>query len=131
MGKGCENFRRDCRLEHHHFIELIIESIVSVNKKNVLITGAGRGIGRAIATRLTHDGYRVINLDKSAPSSLLEGEEFHCIDVTDSKALSQLIQEFASRVEVVRLVKRRKAGGPAVARVSCSPSLTSPTLCRA
>ena len=75
-----------------------------MNKKNVLITGASRGIGRAIATRLTSDGYQVINFDKSAPSSLLEGEVFHCIDITDSSVVKKLIQEIASRTEIVRLV---------------------------
>ena len=73
-------------------------------QKNVLITGASRGIGRAIATRLTHDGYRVINLDKVAPLSLLEGEEFHQIDITQSDLLTSLLQEITARTTVLRLV---------------------------
>jgi len=74
------------------------------SQKNVLVTGASRGIGRAIATRLTQDGYRVINFDKSAPPSLLAGEEFHQIDITDHNAVSILMKDITNRMQVLRLV---------------------------
>ena len=74
------------------------------SQKNVLVTGASRGIGRAIATRLTKDGYRVINFDKSAPPSLLAGEEFHQIDITDHNAVSILMKDITNRMQVLRLV---------------------------
>ena len=74
------------------------------SQKYVLITGASRGIGRAIAVRLIQDGYRIINLDKIAPPSLLVGEEFHQIDITDSNALNALVKEITGRIQVLRLV---------------------------
>jgi len=70
----------------------------------VLITGASQGIGRAIATRATEDGYRVINLDQKAPKTLLKDEVFHPIDLTDVKAIDDLIPQLLARESIVRLV---------------------------
>jgi NAD(P)-dependent dehydrogenase (short-subunit alcohol dehydrogenase family) len=73
-------------------------------ERNVLITGASSGIGRAIATRLTQDGFAVINLDKTVPASLLPYEEFHQIDITHTDTLANLIKDIGSRRQLVRLV---------------------------
>jgi len=70
----------------------------------VLITGASQGIGRAIATRATQDGYRVINLDKNPPKSLLKDESFHQIDLTDTDAIEELITKLLQKEPIVRLV---------------------------
>ena len=70
----------------------------------VLITGASQGIGRAIATRVIQDGYRVINLDKKAPKSLLEGETYHSIDLIDPQAIEELIPKITKQEPILRLV---------------------------
>jgi NAD(P)-dependent dehydrogenase (short-subunit alcohol dehydrogenase family) len=70
----------------------------------VLITGASQGIGRAIATRVIQDGYRVINLDKKAPKSLLEGETYHSIDLMDPQAVEELIPKITKQEPILRLV---------------------------
>ena len=70
----------------------------------VLITGASQGIGRAIATRATQDGYRVINFDKNPPKSLLKDESFHRIDLTNTDAIEELITKLLQKEPIVRLV---------------------------
>ena len=70
----------------------------------VLITGASQGIGRAIATRVIQDGYRVINLDKKAPKSLLEGETYHSVDLMDPQAIKELIPKITKQEPILRLV---------------------------
>lgn len=70
--------------------------------KTVLITGASRGIGRAIASLLAVQGYEIIlnyNHSKDAALSLVaELEEKgakvlpFCADVTDPKAVSAMVQ---------------------------------------
>jgi 3-oxoacyl-[acyl-carrier protein] reductase len=70
----------------------------------VLITGASQGIGRAIATRATQDGYRVINLDQNPPKSSLKDELFHRIDLTNTDAIEELISKLLQKEPIVRLV---------------------------
>jgi len=65
--------------------------------KRVIVTGAGRGIGRRIGERFSHEGAQVIGLDRhpdaNAPFAMLE------LDITDADAVErisqQLIQEHA------------------------------------
>ncbi|MCD8504267.1 MAG: SDR family oxidoreductase [Burkholderiaceae bacterium] len=70
----------------------------------VLVTGGSGGIGRAIAKRLTEDGYRVINLDRVAPKSLQAGEEFIEVDLMDWNATKDVLEPLAVRGDVVRVV---------------------------
>lgn len=70
----------------------------------VLVTAASRGIGRGIATRLTNDGYQVINLDRDQPAALLSGETFIRVDLADPLATATALAEVVAQHAPVRLV---------------------------
>lgn len=59
-----------------------------------VVTGAGRGLGRAISERLARDGYHVIAVDRdresAAATAQAVGGEARSCDVTDEAAVAEL-----------------------------------------
>lgn len=70
----------------------------------VLVTGASRGIGRAISERLIADGMHVINFDKTAPAEISPHESFYEVDVSDEQVLRAALADVASQFSITRLV---------------------------
>jgi len=75
-----------------------------MNRPTVLITGASRGIGRAIAVRLLEDGYEVVNFSRGAPAAPLPGETFVSVDLADARRTREAVAELAARRQVLYLV---------------------------
>ena len=61
-----------------------------------LVTGGARGIGHAVATRLTQDGWRVVVADRDAPSPDLP-TRFARADVADEAAVAGLVESVRER----------------------------------
>lgn len=73
-------------------------------KDCVLVTGASRGIGRAIAARLAQDGYDLVTLDREAPRGLLAGERFVEADLASEDATREALARALAGRPVTRLV---------------------------
>ncbi len=69
-----------------------------------LVTGGSRGIGRSIVERLCEEGYKVINFDLHASTSLLNNEEHHTVDVSDEASLVSNLQKALRSGPITRLV---------------------------
>lgn len=72
--------------------------------RTVLVTGASRGIGRAIATRLVDEGYAVVNLDRDPPAALLPRETCIEVDLADAAGTREALAEVVARHAPTRLV---------------------------
>lgn len=83
------------------------------SRESVLVTGASRGIGRAITERLLADGMHVINFDKEAPIKNAEHETFVQVDVSDEQTLRAALAEVTSQFSITRLVNNAGIVRPA------------------
>ncbi|MEQ8665521.1 MAG: glucose 1-dehydrogenase [Rhodospirillales bacterium] len=67
-----------------------------LNGRRALITGASRGLGRAIAERLIAEGARVAICSRKQPDPVIKGiEDWQPVDVRDGKALTDWIADRA------------------------------------
>jgi 3-oxoacyl-[acyl-carrier protein] reductase len=72
-----------------------------MSKRRVVITGASKGIGRAVADRLAADGHEPIGLARTAPSGF--PGQFYEVDLSDRAATAATLDKIVaeSRVDAV------------------------------
>lgn len=92
---------------------------MSAEQRRVLVTGASKGIGRAILRRLHQDGYRACGIARTAPEDLAPGEEFHRCDLTDTAATAALVARLADDGPFYGLVNNA-AMSPTTSLEDCS-----------
>ncbi|MGO3124987.1 MAG: SDR family oxidoreductase [Advenella sp.] len=73
------------------------------NPRTVLITGASRGIGLALAERADRDGHTVIGLARSAPEGAFPGK-FYCADLADARTTAETLTQICAENEVDSIV---------------------------
>jgi NAD(P)-dependent dehydrogenase (short-subunit alcohol dehydrogenase family) len=63
-----------------------------MTQKRVLVTGASKGIGKAVCERLQEDGYTVVGVARTRPSDFPSDIEFHTVDLSNREALKEFLQ---------------------------------------
>jgi 3-oxoacyl-[acyl-carrier protein] reductase len=79
--------------------------------KTALITGASRGIGRAIAARLIAEGWAVVNFDLTPPEANSDlGDRWTEVDLGDVQATKAALRELLEEGPVSALVNNAAIG---------------------
>jgi short-subunit dehydrogenase len=99
-----------------------------------LITGAGSGLGRALALALAHDGFSIAAIDRQVDGLITLEEELRrenraigwaVADVTDARGLQEKVDNLASRLGPVELVIANAGIGGATSALSlCAEDVT-------
>lgn len=71
--------------------------------KNVIVTGASRGFGHAIARRMLDKGYRVYGLSRTVPADLVDEAEFRYVpvDLSQTRMASAVLSDYFLREQRV------------------------------
>jgi len=86
-----------------------------------LVTGGGRGIGRAIAAGLVADGFRVIVCGRTAIETGDPAIEFETCDVRKADAVEAMVARIVERHGRLDLLVNNAGGSPEAAAADASP----------
>ncbi|MER5974585.1 SDR family oxidoreductase [Streptomyces sp. NPDC002055] len=79
--------------------------------KDVLVTGASKGIGSAVSRRLAEAGYGVIGVARSAPEGEFPGTFLRC-DLSDVEDTARMLKEVTRESAVCRVVNNAGIAQP-------------------
>lgn len=74
-----------------------------VQKRVTLVTGATRGIGRAISDKLASQGHHIVGIARSPADAGFPGEVF-VADLSDTESVKRALADIVARYEVTGLV---------------------------